>query len=248
MTTDWYKHWFNEDYLVVYRHRDVESSRAEVRFVLRVLRPDPDEPILDLCCGPGRHTVPLCEQGMENVIGLDLSEYLLDEGRESLAGCEAKVSLVRGDMLHLPFEDRSFAYITNFFTSFGYFPSDTENQAVLAEMARVLRRGGKVWLDYVNAEHVSAELEPQTERMVEGLRVREERRLTSGAKRLEKTIHITGEEGEKIYRESVRLYSREELTDLFASVGIKVSQCFGDYDGRTCYTEAPRLILVGEKI
>jgi ubiquinone/menaquinone biosynthesis C-methylase UbiE len=248
MTTDWYKHWFNEDYLLVYRHRDIASSRREVRFVLENLRPPESEPILDLCCGPGRHTVPLCEQGMENVIGLDLSEYLLDEAREALAGCEAKVSLVRGDMLHLPFEDESFACVTNFFTSFGYFSSDTENQAVLAEMARVLCRGGKVWLDYLNAEHVSAELEPQTERVVEGLRVREERRLTSGAKRLEKIIHITGAEGEKLYRESVRLYSGGEMVDLFAGAGIKVTQCFGGYDARECDPKAPRLILVGERV
>jgi ubiquinone/menaquinone biosynthesis C-methylase UbiE len=247
MTIDWYRHWFNEDYLLVYRHRDVESSRDEVRFVLDVLRPSPAEPILDLCCGSGRHTLALCEQGMESVIGLDLSPSLLDEARETLSACSEKAFLLRGDMLHLPFHDESFSCVTNFFTSFGYFYSDTENQAVLAEMARVLRRGGKAWLDYLNTEHVSAELEPQTERVVEGLRVREERRLTNGGNRLEKIIHITGAEGEKLYRESVRLYSRDDLVDLFASAGIKVTQCFGGYDGRPDDSEAPRLILVGEK-
>jgi len=248
MTTDWYRHWFNEDYLLVYRHRDVESSRAEVGFVLKVLKPAPGDPVLDLGCGSGRHTLALCERGMKNVIGLDLSADLLEEAGENLAGCRNSVALVRGDMLRLPFRDEAFDCVGSFFTSFGYFMSDGENLAVLLEMARVLRRRGRVWLDYLNEENVRAGLQPETERTVEGLRVREERSVTRDGVRLEKTIHITGPGGEKVYRESVRLYSRDELVDLFACAGLKATECYGGYDGRSCGPEAPRLILVGEKI
>jgi len=248
MTTDWYKHWFNEDYLLVYRHRDVESSRAEVRFVLDVLKPDPVDPILDLGCGSGRHTLALCERGMTNVTGLDLSADLLGQARENLAGCGRSANLIRGDMLRLPFREATLACVASFFTSFGYFAADRENLAVLRETARVLRPGGKIWLDYLNEENVHANLEPETERTVEGLHVREERALTPDGRRLEKTIHITGREGEKVYRESVRLYSRDELSDLLALSGIKVTDCYGGYDGASCGPEAPRVILVGEKL
>jgi len=248
MTTEWYKHWFNKDYLLVYRHRDLEGSREEVGFMLRVLEPKPPDPILDLCCGSGRHALALCEQGMETVVALDLSEALLHEARETLGGCSEGTSLLRADMLHLPFHDGSFRWVTNFFTSFGYFSDDGANLGVLLEMARVLQPGGMVWMDYLNEEHVRAYLDPWTERVVEGLRVREERRLTQNGQRLEKIIRITGAEGEKTYRESVRLYSREELGDLFACAGIKTVVCFGGYDGSPCDPEASRLILVGEKV
>jgi SAM-dependent methyltransferase len=182
------------------------------------------------------------------VVGLDLSEHLLEEAREILGEQPGAASLVRGDMLRLPFRDGALASVASFFTSFGYFAEDRENLAVLQETARVLRPGGKLWLDYLNEENIHASLEPETERTVEGLHVREERRLTGDGRRLEKIIHITGREGEKVYRESVRLYSRDELTDLLAIAGIKVTECFGGYDGTSCGPGTPRVILVGEKL
>lgn len=72
--------------------------------VLSRLRLRGDEVVLDAGCGTGRLTAELLEalpQG--RVVGFDLSGNMLRSAREHLAQFGARVSLVAGDFLHLPF-------------------------------------------------------------------------------------------------------------------------------------------------
>ena len=75
----WWESWFGEEYLDLYPHRDVDSARREVAFALAQL-PGTRAPLLDLCCGSGRHSVPFAEAGVPPV-GLDYSAPLLDLAR-----------------------------------------------------------------------------------------------------------------------------------------------------------------------
>ena len=59
-----------------------------------------------------------------------------------------KVTFVRGDMRTLRYE-HEFDAVLNWFTSFGYFDSQT-NDAVLAGFARALRPGGRLLLEMHN--------------------------------------------------------------------------------------------------
>ena len=75
--------------------------------------------------------------GFTQLVGLDLSEELLQVGACDLAqACTDAgqslegVRLVRSDMRSIPYEDH-FATVLSLFTSFGYFEEDRENQAVL---------------------------------------------------------------------------------------------------------------------
>src|SRR5687768_13769018 len=61
---------------------------------------------LDVCCGTGaamRVLRPLCR---ERVTGIDMSQGMLDVARERLADApgEARIELVRGDALDMPFD------------------------------------------------------------------------------------------------------------------------------------------------
>ena len=60
-----------------------------------------------------------------------------------------------GDMLSLPFE-REFDAVYSFFTSFGYF-GDDENEQVLAGIARALKPGGRFLLDILEGSPLVAE-------------------------------------------------------------------------------------------
>lgn len=62
---------------------------------------------LDVCCGTGAamvHLRPLCR---ERVVGVDFSQGMLDEARRRVADApgHARVELVRGDALDLPFHE-----------------------------------------------------------------------------------------------------------------------------------------------
>ena len=100
------------------------------------------ERALDVCCGTGaamRHLRPLCRQG---VVGVDLSQGMLDEARRHLADApgEARVELVRGDALSLPWSEE-FDLVTSF-GAFGHI-SERDEPRLVEGIHRVLRPGGR---------------------------------------------------------------------------------------------------------
>ncbi len=234
----WYSRWFGEEYLQLYPHRDAGEAGRAAALVVRSARPEPGGRVLDLACGAGRHLSTLGEHGLRPV-GLDLSLPLL-----LLAKAPA---LVRGDMRLLPFGPGTFQLVTSFFTSFGYFPDPREDLRVLAEVRRVLARGGSFGFDFLNARRVRELLVPVDERETDGRRVVQRRRLVEGGRVVEKRIEITGAGGESegVFHERVRLYTVAELLELFHGAGLEPVERFGDYTGAPLERESPRVILIG---
>ena len=234
---EWFRDWFGEAYLSLYPHRNEVEAEAAVELLRERLSPRDGDRILDLACGAGRHLPFLRALGVWTA-GLDLSWPLLREASSTGS------ALVRGDMRRLPFGDGAFDHVASFFTSFGYFAAREEDEAVAAEIRRVLRPGGGFLLDYLNAPHVRRTLVPEDERVVDGRRVRQRRWVEEGTvvKRIE--IGPDGEQTE-VHHERVRLYDPEELTMLLERRGLETRRRFGDYDGRPHDPAAPRLILVG---
>jgi len=75
MATPWYEQSFQEDYLLIYKHRNLQSAVVEVRAMSDWLQLPKQAKVLDLCCGSGRHAFILHQLGYD-VTGVDLSETL----------------------------------------------------------------------------------------------------------------------------------------------------------------------------
>ncbi len=104
---------------------------------LAALEPGPDTHLLDLCCGQGALTRRAC-QVCGRVAGLDFSEAMLTRAAEAAPGADLR----SGDAAAMPFEDAEFdAVLCNF-----GMPHVPDREAVLSEIARVLRPGGRVAL------------------------------------------------------------------------------------------------------
>lgn len=239
---EWYRRWFGPEYLALYPHRDREEAECAVDLFLEEGGLGPDDPVLDLGCGAGRHLRALRDRGLSPV-GLDLSRPLLDRARRELG---AGVPLVRADMRRIPFRGGTFAAVASFFTSFGYFSTRSEDLRTLDEMKRVLRPGGRYLIDFLNAEQVRRELVPEEEETVRGRVVRQTRRIRDGqvVKRIEIEPEGAGEEAE-VFHERVRLYEPEELVRMLRDAGLRPDGRFGDYAGGDHGRESPRLIVVG---
>ncbi|MDK2971248.1 MAG: hypothetical protein PWP23_1003 [Candidatus Sumerlaeota bacterium] len=244
MSKPWYEAAFGADYLERYRHRDVDEASHAVRTLLANAAVDADTPVLDLCCGAGRHVVALRGEGY-HVVGFDLSADLLNAATELFReryGCgEASgrncPCFVRGDKRHLPFVAGSFGLVTHFFTAFGYFESDEENFGVFGEVTRVLRPRGWYLFDFLNAPQVLAEMADSNdgvavEQFPDGSRVETAKRLTAGQRRVEKDVRVF--HGGKLhhqFRESVRLFHPGELRAALAAKGLEPVREWGDYTG-----------------
>jgi SAM-dependent methyltransferase len=235
----WYKEWFGEEYLELYAHRDADEAERHVEFVLKHLGPRRPRAVLDLACGAGRHTAALRQKGLRT-LGVDLSLTLLAHAPRSPS--------VAADMRCLPFAVESFDWVLNFFTSFGYFEKERENFRVLEEIVRVLTPGGRFMIDFLNREHVLARLQPREVQEVEGRRVAIERWYDGASGRINKRIRLElPGRLPRTYLESVRAYSREEVTIGLRWAGLEVDALFGNFEGEPFGVDSERLILVGHR-
>jgi len=244
----WYDVAFDALYPDLYAQRDQAEAEQVIAWLAGQLPPSGPGALasgawVDLACGGGRHLRALARCGTR-VVGIDRSRPLLERARaDSGAGAE----LVRGDLRRLPFGDGSFAGGLSMFTSLGYFEDDGENQMVLAEAARVIQPGGRLLVDYLNAEWLAHDLVPRSSREAGPYRVDEVRRIDRAPKRLIKEVAIFDRaNGKPIkrYIESVALWSAAELEARLLTQGFQVGARAGDYDGGPFLARSPRLILL----
>ncbi len=234
----WFEHWFDENYLKLYRHRDTADADRQIRLILDTLSPTPEDRILDLGCGEGRHAAKLHAMGL-NVTGVDLSGTLIRLGKQKYPDVRLEV----GDMRRVtgPYD-----IILSLFTSFGYFDDDRTNRQVMAAMIHALTTGGWLWMDFLNPVFVRANLEPETRRTLpDGTLVLEQRRIEGH--QVIKDIRFGEDEETKTYQERVYLYTRNELETMMTGNDIVIHGCFGDYSGANWSEDAPRTILYGRK-
>ena len=94
--------------------------------------------MLDLCCGTGRHAIPLQRRGMR-VTGVDSSRKLLAKAAERADRVGAYPSWVLGDARSVPLKAGAFDAAICLFNSIGY-GTDAEALAMLREARRCSRQ------------------------------------------------------------------------------------------------------------
>jgi hypothetical protein len=99
----------------------------------------------------------------------------------------------------------------------------------------------------MNREYTLNNLLPYDESEFNGLKIIQKRKFNNDTQRIEKEILIIKEGVQKGYLESVRLYSLQELRNMFETNGFNIYREFGDYDGAELGCDSPRAIIIGIK-
>jgi len=138
--------WFNPiaaylgaDYL---RHAFTKGTYQEIDFLVQELDLVPGATVLDVGCGPGRHSLELARRGY-SVVGVDLSpEFVaIATARASDEGLDARFEVL--DVRDLSF-DRGFdAVVCLCQGGFGLL-GGADDEAVLGRMAIAARPGGRL--------------------------------------------------------------------------------------------------------
>ena len=129
--------WNSGDYATVADRYVVPLGKAALEHAGRIEGLD----VLDIATGSGLVAIPAAEAGAR-VTGLDLASELLDVAAERSAEAGVDVDWVEGDAEALPFEDESFDVVLST-VGVQFAP---RHEVVAAEIARVLRPGGRVVL------------------------------------------------------------------------------------------------------
>ena len=149
---------FDADYLHFYLGALTDQlSDANADVIGRLLDLEPGMAVLDLACGHGRIANRLAGRGCV-VTGLDASVEFLDLARRDADARGVSVHYVHGDMRRLPWTAQ-FDRVVSWFTAYGYF-DDRENKAVLAEVFRALRPGGRFLVELNNRDWILRNFQP----------------------------------------------------------------------------------------
>ena len=231
---DWWQNIFNAMYLktdgdVV---DDQSITRREVDLFSEVLKLPPEERILDLCCGQGRHSLELARRGFKQVEGLDRSHCLIQKARRTAQKEGLHVRFREGDARKLPYPADTFDAVLILGNSFGYFETVKDDLRVLTEVFRVLKPWGKLLVDVTDGEHVRQNFQPRSWEWIDKKHfVCRERSLSVDGQRLisrEVISHVEqGVLADQFYAE--RLYSRESLQKLMEQAGFVDCVCHASF-------------------
>jgi demethylmenaquinone methyltransferase/2-methoxy-6-polyprenyl-1,4-benzoquinol methylase len=113
------------------------------RALVAAIAPHPDQRVLDVATGTGLVAFELARRSGCRVIGIDQSADMLARARSRLASEPAladRIEFVQGEAERLPFDDGEFDGLT--FTYLLRYVDD--RLATMAELARVVRPGGRI--------------------------------------------------------------------------------------------------------
>jgi D-alanine-D-alanine ligase len=224
LPTDWWRTLFNSLYLetdgdVVENDRNTEQ---EIEVLVKSAGLEPNDRILDLCCGQGRHVLELARRGFKNVTGIDRSRYLVRLARKRARQRGLGVSFHEGDARKFRVPESSFHCVSILGNSFGYFDREEDDVAVLEAVKRALASGGTLVMDLTDGDWMRSHFEPRSWEWIDQNHfVCRERALAGDGERLiSREVVVHAERGviaDQFYAE--RLYSRERIQTLLERVG-----------------------------
>ncbi len=221
------------------------AAPAEVDQVLALLAVDPAAAILDLACGPGRHSLELARRGF-NVTGVDRTAAYIEAARKRADEQGLSVEFVLADMREFCRPD-AFDAVISMYTSFSYFEDPAENRRVLQNVHRSLKGGGALLIDMMGKEVLARKFQPRDWVEQDGVLFLQERTVRRNWSWMEnRWIMLRGQERRE-FTISHWLYSASELTDLLKECGFAAVDVFGDLGGAPYDHAASRLIAVAHK-
>lgn len=197
--------------------------------------------ILDLCCGTGRHLLPLNKDGYK-VDGVDINkEYVSVASRKLDSISSGKVYVADAQNFS---NSHRYNLIYSMESSIGYLPDKQTVQILKNLKQNLLTIDGIFVLHLINRDYLIKNL---GERMWFGNEragyVLECREFDSqkGAIQIEQIRIIDGISRE--FSVEMRLYSLQEIKVLLEQAGLQISQIYGNYNNGKFDISSPYMIL-----
>ncbi len=238
----WFETWFDSPYYhILYESRDEREAQYFIDKLSLHLEIKKGAKVLDLACGKGRHSVYLNKQGYQ-ITGIDLSELNISIAKNFE---QTSLHFHLYDMREV-FRVNEFDFVFNFFTSFGYFDNEDDNQNTMFAIAKQLKNDGIVVIDFMNTRKVLAGMIFNEVRRIDGIEFLIKRRFDG--KHVIKRISIHDEGKESYFEENVQALQLSDFKNLFEQSGLRLTNVYGDY-ALNPYDEknSDRLILIAKK-
>ena len=221
---DWWKTLFDEVYLIT-DARSVNDDRVtsqEIDIFTALLPMRPQDRILDLCGGHGRHSIELCSRGFLKCTVLDYSQPLLDIGANHAGNKGFDILFLQGDARHTRLDSDTFDHVLILGNSLGYIPNPDADLHILKESSRLLKPGGSLLLDVADGESARTKIAPSAWHQIgEDIVVCRQREVRNGVICAREMVlsKVRGLIRDQTY--CIRLYSEDTLEALVRKAGFE---------------------------
>lgn len=221
------------------------GTPVEVDRLTGLLAIPADAAILDLGCGPGRHSLELARRGYR-VTGVDRTRQFLEQARQKGEVEGLPVTFIQADMREFRRPD-NFDFALSLFTSFGYFEDPTENRQVIANVFDSLRPKGKFLLEVMGKEVLARIYQERDWSELDGRFLLQERLIIANWDQIKNRWLLL--DGGRQFEVNFThwLYSAHELTGLLRDCGFRQVEVYGNLLGDPYDDKAQRLVTIAHK-
>ena len=239
---EWFESWFDTSYYhSLYKNRDEAEAKTFVTKLVLFLNLKKNQPVLDLACGKGRHSITLNELGLD-VLGVDLSKNSIECAKKNEnETLKFDVHDMRENLL-----PNSFDVVFNLFTSFGYFDDIIDNEKVIQSISKMLKANGILVIDFMNSEKSISNLVLEEIKNVDEIDYKIKRKYDGH--HIFKNIQFSDNEKDFNYTERVQALKLNDFESLLNSNNFQIIHTFGDFNLNPFdKIKSDRLILIAIK-
>ena len=244
--------WFEDDalweglYPFLFSKERLAGTPVEVDQLVSLLSLPPGARILDLGCGPGRHSLELARRGFA-VTGVDRTRPYLDRARKTAAADGIAIEFVEADMREFKRADAYDAAIS-MLSSFGYFEQAADDLGVLHNVRESLKPGGSLLIDVVGTEVAARIFQARDwQEAPDGSLILWDRSVSEDWSRMQQRWIVIQNNERREFRFHHRVYAGQELAGLAREAGFAEVKLRGSLAGSPYDLKAERLILIATK-
>ena len=250
---------------------DKGPTKQQIQFIKNNIKHSPQNWILDLGCGTGRHTIPLTKEGY-NIIGIDTATNLLKIAKQHTP----QIHLIKADIQHLPFKEKTFTTALSIDNSFSYLPNEEAEIKSLKQLQKTLHQNATLIIDVFNYEQLKTKYPPHNIKNLKWLPLNtlikhpntltqhlltfytwqtytnfyllQKRTLNQKTQQLT-DLWVTKNKTNKkthTFHHTTHIYKPNHLQNILSKTGFNTTHIYGNYTNQTFNKKSTRLIIIAK--
>jgi SAM-dependent methyltransferase len=224
-------------------YRESEAEK-QVEFIEQAVPLEPENKILDLACGYGRHSIIFARKDY-TITGYDLSADYISEAIQEAKKVGVKVNFERLDMRRLDLSGE-YDVILSLSTSLAFY-DDEVNKDIFCRIYKALKHKGNFVFDQGNIFCFTNKKISKSEKLSDGRTHHYKLDFDAAKCLLKRRSILEDEQGRQEAGWDIRYYTLPELRILMKEVGFDIVKVYGDYDSSAYSIDSKRLITIVQK-
>ena len=223
-----------------------KTTLAEVDFIIEEAKLNPEQHVLDLMCGYGRHALELANRGI-NVTAIDNLPDYINEIKEKAAARNLPVESICMDILEMQV-DREFDAVICMGNSLQFF-NEEDSVSILSNISAHLKPGGKFFINTWSLAEIAVKNFKDTSwSRIGGLLFLTESKFLFHPTRIETLSMIITEKGDREEKKGIDfIYSISELESMLNKTGFQLKEIYSIPGKKQFTVGEPRAYIVAEK-